>query len=285
MKLQPTIFHHYHGQHGRLLGRQTRVLRSEKVSRQLSSKLKNISDEYGTDELALGLNNSLSQHAYNSFNQQLCSSDLPNFLQDELRTSFSNQCDTLGPTDNIQCQSECDNLCNEFLPKDIMQHSTATPDLEADEAKTENDLVSNHKNHPIKSDWSWHRTLSFIYRHMILNSMNADNIQQTEKKTISWLCVLSGSIVALQVRFLQAAMDNLKTMQDNVSLPYKSQESLDAMSDDDRNIYISERNGKRQRFISAQSCFQANLHLFGLTTQMLTNLFSLFSRPCRLRNS
>ncbi|MES9832307.1 MAG: hypothetical protein ABW139_08685 [Candidatus Thiodiazotropha sp. DIVDIV] len=276
-------FSHHHAVNNRLLVRQTRVIRNEKSTRRISRKLEMISDEHGTNELITGINNSLSQHAYDSFNQQLSKSSLPDFLQDELRTTFKDHCSTPNTPSSVECQSGCDAICDEFLSHDITENIEQIPDIVSDCIDNDELLISNQISLAMKPNWSWHQTLSFIYEKIIFNNIQASSNEQVEKKTFNWLIVLSGSIAALQVQFLQAAMDNIKTMQENVTLPFQSQETLSAMSDDERSLYISERNGIRQRFITAKSNYQANIRLFGMVTQMLTSLFGLFSRPCRLR--
>ncbi|MCG8018717.1 MAG: hypothetical protein JAY97_21145 [Candidatus Thiodiazotropha sp. 'RUGA'] len=166
-----------------------------------------------------------------------------------------------------------DSLCKEFLP---LQNQPAGVTLKK---------PSMLKINTLQNSWSWQRTLNLIYEKMVFNLIGSGTTQEANEKTISWLAVISGSIAAIQIQYLQAAMDNLNTMQENVSFSYKSQEALDTMTCDERDCYIKLRDGRRRKFITAQSHYRANLHLFQLATQMLSTLFSLFSKPCRYRTS
>ncbi|MBW9257519.1 MAG: hypothetical protein K1562_07825 [Candidatus Thiodiazotropha sp. (ex. Lucinisca nassula)] len=166
-----------------------------------------------------------------------------------------------------------DSLCKEFLP---LQNQPTNITLKRS---------TTLKNNTLQNSWSWQRTLNFIYEKMVFSSISSDTPQEANEKTINWLAVISGSIAAIQIQFLQAAMDNLNTMQENVSFPCKSQEALDAMTGDERDCYIKLQDGCRRKFITAQSHYRANLHLFQLATQMLSTLFSLSSKPCRYRAS
>jgi hypothetical protein len=118
---------------------------------------------------------------------------------------------------------------------------------------------------------------------MVIHSTKGLVNQEVDEKKLNWLALLCRSIAARQVRFLKAAMDNIQAIQESACLPRKSQESLDAMHEADRNHYYNLRKYHRQRFLTAQSHFQVNLRMFSLTTEMLMSLISLFNTPCRLR--
>jgi hypothetical protein len=269
--------------HRRWGGRLTRTVRNDDTKQRISDKLKSISDEYGADNLLFGFINSFSEHAYSNLNYQLGNSSLPTFLKDELRSTLQEQRGVPDKITSTFCQTQCDKVCEELLPLDTVQFVENATEINAAPIANEKSLTEHRKTLTENSDWTWHRTLRFIYDRMIFQYMKSHVTQGTDEKTKNWLMIIAAAIAALQVRFLQAAMDNLKTMQENMDLPCKRQESLDAMPEEARNNHLNLRRSQRQRFIAAQSHYQANLHMFRLATDMLTDFFSLFNRPCRFR--
>lgn len=282
MLLHPIRHLHHHLPQRRLINRQQSSLRSDKNMQRISSRLQNIADDYGAEELAAGFINSFTDHAYQSLNQQLCDACLPGFLQDQLSNTTRDSCSISTIAAALDCRNKTDALCKDFLP---LQDQQATSGLKETAAVDNQQPPTPMKIYTLQSSWSWQRTLNFIYEKMVLNIMKSGTTQEASKKTINWLAVISGSIAAIQIQFLQAAMDNLNTMQENVNFSYKSQETLDAMSRDERDCYIKLRDGRRRKFITAQAHYRTNLHLFRQATQMLITLFSLFSKPCRYRTS
>jgi hypothetical protein len=120
---------------------------------------------------------------------------------------------------------------------------------------------------------------------MAHNMMKSAMQRDVSEKSFNWLILLSSNFATMQVQFLQAAMDNLNTMHENTSFSYKSQETLDAMSKEDRDCYIQLRDGRRKKFITAQAHFRTNLIMFRQATQMVNTIFSLFGKSCRFRAS
>jgi hypothetical protein len=285
IKLLPLASRYPIRAHCRVSVRKVCDIRQNTSTRRISGKLKELSDENGVDELIAGLNNSLSRHAFNSFEQQLNDSSLPSFLRDELKTTVDSQFGVLKKTSSIECQNQCDMVVGEILPPNIWENHNIVPEVET----TPQDINQNTPDKKpscksIVSGWSRKQCLSYIYDNIVMNCLQTNSIEEVSKKTTNWLSIMANSMAGLQVDFLQEAMNNLKTMQENINEPHKSQETLDAMSDDDRITYINLRSVKRRRFISAQSSYQANMRLFSMTCRMMTALFSLFSRPS-LQNS
>ncbi|MBW9261632.1 MAG: hypothetical protein K1564_08680 [Candidatus Thiodiazotropha sp. (ex. Lucinisca nassula)] len=239
----------------------------------ISNRLHSMTDDYAAEDMAAGFINSFTDHAYESLNQQLRNSTLPGFIQEQLRNTLKDNCSISNIAASPDCCRMMDSLCKEFLP---LQNQPTNITLKRS---------TTLKNNTLQNSWSWQRTLNFIYEKMVFSLISSGTPQEANEKTINWLAVISGSIAAIQIQFLQAAMDNLSTMQENVSFSCKSQEALDAMTGDERDCYIKLQDGCRRKFITAQSHYRANLHLFQLATQMLSTLFSLSSKPCRYRAS
>jgi hypothetical protein len=234
------------------------------------------------DELITGLNYSLSRYAFNSFEHQFGESNLPCFLRDELTTTMNDQFNTLKITSSVESQNQCDTFIKDLLSINIWGILEEKPEFETDAGDIgQNTSTSNQIINPVTSGWSLKQSLTFIYEKMVFHSLQENNLEQVSTKTFNWLYIIAKSMAGIQVELLQAAMNNIKTMKDNICEPLKSQEALDAMSDDDRATYIKLRSDMRQRFISAQLSYQVNIRLFKTTCQMLTNFFSAFSRPCR----
>ncbi|MCG7982134.1 MAG: hypothetical protein JAY90_05195 [Candidatus Thiodiazotropha lotti] len=246
----------------------------------ISNRLQSITDDYGAEELAAGFINSFTDHAYESLNQQLRDSFLPGFLQDQLRNTIKDNCMISDIPASLACRSKTDTLCKEFLP---LQNTQTTTTLKAPAAVENQQQPSAAKIHILQNSWSWQRTLIFIYEKMVFSLISSGSPREANEKTISWLAALAGSIAAIQIQFLQTAMDNLNTMQENVSFSCMSQQALDAMPRDERDCYIKLRDDRRRKFITAQTHYRANLQLFRQATQMVNTLFSLFSKPCRYR--
>ncbi|MEW8272542.1 MAG: hypothetical protein AB2767_11365 [Candidatus Thiodiazotropha taylori] len=273
MLLHPIRHLHHHPQQRRAVSRPQSSLRSDKNMQRIGSRLQSMTDDYGAEDMAAGFINSFTDHAFESLNQQLRDSTLPGFIQEQLHDTAKDNCSISNVTASPDCCRMMESLCKEFLP---LQNQPANVTLKKP-TTLEIDTLQN--------SGSWQRTLNFIYEKMVFSLISSGTPQEANEKTISWLAVISGSIAAIQIQFLQAAMDNLNTMQENISFSHKSQEALDAMTCDERDCYIKLRDGCRRKFITAQSNYRANLHLFQLATQMLSTLFSLFSKPCRFRAS
>ncbi|MCG8487062.1 MAG: hypothetical protein MI756_06300 [Chromatiales bacterium] len=282
MLLYPIRHLHHHPAQRRLINRQQSSLRNDKNMQRISSRLKNIADDYGAEDMAAGFINSFTDRAFESLNQQLCDACLPGFLQDQLRDTTKDSCSISTIAATLDCRRKTDSLCKDFLPLGDQQ---ATSSFKETTAVDHQQLPNLLKIDTLKTSWSWQRTLNFIYEKMVFNIMKSGTTQEASKKTINWLAMISGSIAAIQIQFLQAAMDNLNTMKENINFSNKSQEALDTMPRDERDCYIKLRDGRRRKFITAQAHYRANLHLFRQATQMLITLFSLFSKPCRYRTS
>ncbi|MCG8021890.1 MAG: hypothetical protein JAZ20_15920 [Candidatus Thiodiazotropha weberae] len=280
MLLHPIRHLHHHPQQRRLVCRPQSALRSDKNMQRISNRLQSITDDYGAEELAAGFINSFTDHAYESLNQQLCDASLPGFIQDQLRDTIKDNCVISDIPTSLACRSKTDTLCKEFLP---LQNRPTTTSLKAPAVVEYQQQPSAVNINPLQNSWSWQHILRFIYEKMVFRLISSGSPQEANEKTISWLVALAGSFAAIQIQFLQAAMDNLNTMQENVSFSCKSQQALDAMTCDERDCYINLRDDRRKKFITAQTHYRANLQLFRQATQMLNTLFSLFSKPCRYR--
>ncbi|MCG7898649.1 MAG: hypothetical protein JAY85_09355 [Candidatus Thiodiazotropha weberae] len=281
MLLHPIRHLHHLPQQRRLICRPQGSLRSDKNLQRISYRLQSITDDHGAEDMAAGFIHSFTDHADESLNQQLCDSSLPGFLQDQLRDTVKHNCSISNIPVSLDCRSKTDSLCMEFLPLQNRQTSTSLKETIAVENQQSIAIMIN----TLQNSWSWQRTLNFIYEKLVFSLIGSGDPQEVNEKTINWLVVISGSIAAIQTQFLQAAMDNLNTMQESVSFSNKSQETLDAMTCDERDCYIKLRDSRRRKFITAQTHYRSNLHLFRHATQMLNTLFSLFSKPCRFRAS
>ncbi|MEJ2618861.1 MAG: hypothetical protein P8163_01095 [Candidatus Thiodiazotropha sp.] len=268
----------------RVVKRPHSALRSEKSSQRISNRVKSIADDYGDEDMAAGFLKSFTDHAFDSLDQQLRDSSLPNFLQDQLRNTLKDNCtcDVSKLTATVRCRNKTDALCKEFLP---LRGHRAPANIEKRVSIDNPQQPAEVKIAPLQKSWTWQRSLNIIYDRMVRNMVNNTMNSDINKKSFSWLKLLSNSLAALQVQFLQAAMDNLNTMLENTSFSHKSQQALDAMSQEDRESYIQLRNGQRRKFITAQSHYRANLLMFRQTTQMASMLFSMFSNNCRFRAS
>jgi hypothetical protein len=267
--------------HRRSIGRQLRTNRSDNSKQRISVQLQRISDEYGTDNLVMGLTKSLSDHAYDNLNHQLGNTTLPPFLKDELHNSLQ---DLRTASDNsriTQCRVECRKVYEEFLPLDSEQLAADTPVISDETPEKETPSPELSKAFTEKPEWSWRNTLSYIYKKTIFQNTKSSLVQNGNDTDLNWLTALAGDIAALQVRFIQAAMENIRTMAENSELPQQSQESLEALQEEDRQLYFSLRKSKRERFLTAQSQYKLNLHLFNLVSGLLMSIFNLFSHPCR----
>jgi hypothetical protein len=288
MKLPNVHFHRHlaaHTAHRRVLGRLPRSSRGEGEAKRISTKLKRIADEYGADDLILGVTNSLTLLAHDNLNQQLGRSSLPSFLLDDLRGTLNTQCVVNKPATTKECQIACDAVVKEYVP--LAEPEIKQPSLENNTASIDpcGPPVDPTPSQLVDIGLLWRRTVSRLYENMIYQSIRLNAKSETSEKIVNWLVAISGSIASLQCSFLQAAMDNLQTMQENISQPSMDQETLDAMDDCARKLYFTRRSEQQQRFLSAQSQYRANLYLFRLASNMLTSLFSLFSPPCRYRSS
>jgi hypothetical protein len=278
MLLQPIRHLGHHAVKRRVVIRPQTALRSEKSLQRINSSVQSITDEYGAEDTATGFMESFTEHAFDSLNQQLRDSSLPSFLQDQLCDSMkdSRLNSTPSDTSTVNCRNHTDTMCKEFLP--LYDHQT--PPV------IEKRIITDKQPHApvakkvnvLQNSWSWQRNLTLVYNKMAYNAVQSSTNSEISEETFNWVLLLAGAMAALQIQFIQAAMDNLKTMRENTGFAMKSQEALDAMSSEDRNSYIELRDGRRRKFITAQSHFRVNIHFFHQTTIMAKNMFGMFSK-------
>ncbi|MEJ2426696.1 MAG: hypothetical protein P8101_20030, partial [Candidatus Thiodiazotropha sp.] len=222
----------------------------------MDEKLKELSDEYGTEQLGLGLIRQVNLQAETLLDQNLRDGPLPGFLEEELRLATREQCATTQTAIHPDCLNGCIEILNPTA------ESIESVETEAMEPSEE---------------------IERLYENLILRALKTSPLMETEEKTSSWLSVLAGAFASMQVKFINAAMENLKTMQENSGFSQCDQETLEAMGEDERQNYLTQRDQSRQRFLMANNHYRVNLHLFSMVSRMLSEMFSLFSAPCRLR--
>jgi hypothetical protein len=132
IKLLPRIKLHSHpAVHRRSVGLQMRSHRGDKFVRRISSKLEDIIEEHGTEEMVLGMISGLSQQASKGFNQQMDNSSLPNFMRDELRNTFKDECAMADTKVSAQCQIDCNAVFEEHLSLEIKEGKLTTGPIES----------------------------------------------------------------------------------------------------------------------------------------------------------
>ena len=82
----------------------------------------------------------------------------------------------------------------------------------------------------------------------------------------NWLVALAGSLATVQNKFLKAAMDDMKIMEDNAASATQSQEGQSEQEAQDA------KDTKRDQFIQAQSRYQANMQMFNMIAKYDCNI-------------
>ncbi|MES9942236.1 MAG: hypothetical protein ABW104_19830 [Candidatus Thiodiazotropha sp. 6PLUC2] len=100
---------------------------------------------------------------------------------------------------------------------------------------------------------------------------NAENASDDNEEKCgsegNWLVALAGALAKVQQKFLNAAMDNMKTMEENGSGAVQGGDN--AQSDE-------AKEKQRNEFLEAQSQYQANMQMFNMVANMTaTSLKSL----------
>jgi hypothetical protein len=92
----------------------------------------------------------------------------------------------------------------------------------------------------------------------------------------NWLVALAGALASVQNEFLNAAMEDMKIMEDNAAKSTLSKDDLKEMSEAEKIKHQEEKDEKRDEFIQAQSRYQANMQMFNMIANMTaTSLKSL----------
>ncbi len=252
--------------------------------RRMDEKLKKLSEEYSAEQLGQGLIRQVSLQVETFLDQNLRDGSLPEFLEDELLLTTREEC--IPPHQAIH--PECLSNCSEILAP------TADPVKSADTEATDpaeeiEQELQDVESTPIEPGISCDgmrgilQHLERLYENLFFQALKASSLNEIEEKTSNWLTILAGAIASMQVKFIAAAMENLKTMQENSGFSWCDQATLEAMGEDERLNYLTQRDQSRQRFLMANNHYRVNLHLFNIASRMLSEMFSLFSAPCRLR--
>ncbi len=252
--------------------------------RRMDEKLKELSDEYGTEQLGLGLIRQVNLQAETLLDQNLRDGSLPGFLEEELRLATREQCAITQTAIHPDCLNGCIEILNPTAESiELVETEAMDPSEEIEEEAQNIDSPSAESNYSYDGMKVFVQQLERLYENLILRALKTSPLMETEEKTSSWLSVLAGAFASMQVKFINAAMENLKTMQENSGFSQCDQETLEAMGEDERQNYLTQRDQSRQRFLMANNHYRVNLHLFSMVSRMLSEMFSLFSAPCRLR--
>jgi hypothetical protein len=88
------------------------------------------------------------------------------------------------------------------------------------------------------------------------------------------LVALAGSLASVQCKFLDAAMKDMRIMDDNAA--GSTQKDTSKMNDEEKAKYQQEQDKARDQFVQAQSRYQANTQMFSMVANMTaTSLKSL----------
>jgi hypothetical protein len=92
----------------------------------------------------------------------------------------------------------------------------------------------------------------------------------------NWLVALAGALAEVQSKFLNAAMENMAIMRENAADSTHSSKDYDKMSDSEKKADQDKKDEARDKFIQAQSEYQANMQMFNMIANMTaTSLKSL----------
>ena len=266
--------------HSWAFGKAIHIRPRVRSGRGANEKLKKLAIDHGSKNIGFGLINNFTVQAQETLDHHLRNSSLPKFLEDELRVTTREQCSTHYLPDNSACLAACMELVDACMlddPAELVPLTDLGIAAEEDPVTLKADDLSHLAQ--MERVLSFSDRFSFLYEKLIFNTIKIALKEETDEKTYNWLCALAGAITRLQIRFITAAMENLKTMKENSGLSIRDQVELDAMSEIDRLDYKTQYSLSRQRFLLANNHYRVNLRMFNLTSQMLTGLFNLFVAP------
>jgi hypothetical protein len=94
------------------------------------------------------------------------------------------------------------------------------------------------------------------------------------KTSGNWLVVLAGSLATVQCKFLDAAMEDMRTMEENSA--GATQKDTSEMTKEKKQKVQQDQDAARDKFVKAQSRYQANTQMFSMVADMTaTSLKSL----------
>ncbi|MCG7965510.1 MAG: hypothetical protein JAY63_02860 [Candidatus Thiodiazotropha taylori] len=199
----------------------------------IGQQLEQLMSQFGQQNVAGGLANCIQQDAANVANQHVDNCGLPKFIQDEMKQFIQDWM-----KENMQnVPSECQQGCN-----GVYEQATSGSEQSGHTDACANAAYANAEN-------------------------ECEDNREGGGTEGNWLVALAGALAKVQQQFLNAAMDNMKTMEENGS--GATQGGNDTQS-------AEEKEKQRNEFLEAQSQYQANMQMFNMVANMTaTSLKSL----------
>ncbi|MEW8256182.1 MAG: hypothetical protein AB2747_17630 [Candidatus Thiodiazotropha taylori] len=247
------------------------------IGGQIGQMLSQMIGQFGQQNVAGGLANCVQQDAANVANQHVDNCGMPQFIKDEMKQfiqDWMQDCMRSIPSD-------CQNACNSVYDAATTQPESSNNSDSCTRSSGGSDISVDDAD---------------------MNACQANNeLDEEEGKSDgksgggNWLVELAKALAKIQTKFLDAAMENLATMEKNASaMDSASEEGAEgtggaggantanandgtsSVDDQSTNGDADPNSASRGDFMKAQSEFQANFQMFNMMANMTaTSLKSL----------
>ncbi|MES9853149.1 MAG: hypothetical protein ABW170_15135 [Candidatus Thiodiazotropha sp. L084R] len=229
------------------------------IGGQVGKMLGEMIGQFGQQNVAGGLANCIQQDAANVANQHVDNCGMPQFIKDEMRQFVQSWMQ-----DNMQnVPSDCQSACNgvyDQATNDQDGSSCTRTDGDGSSSRAESD--SQMRDNMVDGNCADE------------SEGEGDGEGGAGKAAGNWLVALAGSLASVQCKFLDAAMKDMRIMDDNAA--GSTQKDTSNMSDEEKQAYQQEQDKARDQFVQAQSRYQANTQMFSMIANMTaTSLKSL----------
>ncbi|MES9853152.1 MAG: hypothetical protein ABW170_15150 [Candidatus Thiodiazotropha sp. L084R] len=246
------------------------------IGGQVGKMLGEMIGQFGSQNVAGGLANCVQQDAANVANQHVDNCGMPQFIKDEMRQFVQGWMQ-----DNMQnVPSDCQQACSSAYDAATNNNSAANGEPVpggSDCTRTEGG------GSPGDSDNSYYNAYDTA-------KQGCATTEDDEKKGSgkgNWLVALAGALATVQAKFLDSAMEDMKTMEENSSAAVSKKSGSDEIPENESPEQKETREKQnaetekaekeaRDEFLQAQSRYQANMQMFNMIANMTaTSLKSL----------
>ncbi|MES9853146.1 MAG: hypothetical protein ABW170_15120 [Candidatus Thiodiazotropha sp. L084R] len=256
------------------------------IGGQVGKMLGEMIGQFGSQNVAGGLANCVQQDAANVANQHVDNCGMPQFIKDEMRQFVQSWMQ-----DNMQnVPSDCQQACSSAYDAATNNNSGAT----GEPVPGGSDCTRTEGGNSPSTGGASENGYDDAYTNASYGCAEsaAEEGEEGKGKTASnWLVALAGALSEVQAKFLNAAMDNMDTMEKNSSSVAQGSDKESEVPENEtpeqketreqneaKQEATDKKNDEAQRneFLKAQSQYQANMQMFNMMANMTaTSLKSL----------
>jgi hypothetical protein len=219
----------------------------------------NLRAQFGEQQVANGLANCAAKDQANAARDFVNSMPIPQCEKDKFLKAIDNWEQQNTQPCCADCQEACDQLYNQ-----LMQTAGEAPSGSSAGGASAPGTSTTSGGGPTNSNSALNDAVTgaAVATNQAAGNEEDEESGKTDGKTSgNWLVELAKAMAEIQNKFLQAAMKNKDTMNDNA-----------AAMDNSNGTQGSSEGGSQGDFLNAQSAFQANMQMFNMMMSMTNNM-------------